>query len=245
MIKKLISLTLFFALTLSVHAQFKGAIGKLKSKAENVVNGGNLSEEEVGQGLKEALNAGVGEAVRFLSAEDGYYKSPYKILLPEEARKVTDKLKAVPQFRDVETKLEEKMNRAAELAAAKAKPIFVSAIRQMTFRDAMNILMGEKDAATRYLQNTTYDPLFAEFQPVIQQSLDEVNAREYWHSAVSAYNKLPFVEKVNPELDAYVTEKALAGLFALIEQKEADIRQNSDARNTELLRKVFARQDRK
>ncbi|MCB0632488.1 MAG: DUF4197 domain-containing protein, partial [Lewinella sp.] len=202
------------------------------------------SEGDVGMGLKEALNAGVGEAVDFLSAEDGYYKSMYKILLPEEVQQVTAKLKNVPGFNNVEEDLMEKMNRAAEDAATKAKPIFINAIKQMTIRDAMNLLMGEKDAATRYLERTTYDPLYNEFRPVIIESLDKVNAREFWRNAVTAYNKIPFVKKTNPELDDYVTQKALTGLFSMIEKKEADIRENPAARTTELLQKVFAKQDK-
>lgn len=225
-------------------AQLKGALGKLKQQADNVLAGGALSQDEAGAGLKEALNIGIGEAVTFLSAEDGYLKSPYKILLPPEVEKVTSKLKAVPGFGNVEEQLIEKMNRAAELAAIKAKPIFVNAIKQLTFQDALNLLMGEPDAATRFLQRTTSDPLFAEFQPIIQQSLDEVNAREYWRSAVTAYNKLPLVQKTNPELDEYVTLKALDGLFGLVEKKERDIRENPALRTSELLKKVFARQDK-
>ena len=245
MIKKLLSIAVFFALMTSANAQFKGAFDKLKNKAEEVVGtGGGLSQDEIGNGLKEALNEGVGEAVSFLSTEDGYYKSAYKILIPEEAQMVTSKLKRVPGFGDVEEKLMEKMNRAAEIAAAKAKPIFIGAIKQMTFKDAMNILMGEDDAATRYLESTTYNPLFGEFKPVIQTSLDEVNAREYWKSAVDAYNKIPFVKKVNPELDSYVTEKALFGMFGLVQKKEEDIRKNTSSRSSDLLKKVFAKQDK-
>jgi hypothetical protein len=228
----------------SASAQFGKTLGKLKDKANEALGGGTaLSEGEVGGALKEALNLGVGEAVSFLSAEDGYLGSPYKILVPEEAQKVTAKLKMVPGFENVEDQLVEKMNRAAELAAAKAKPIFVNAIKQMTIKDAMNLLMGEPDAATRYLENTTSEPLFADFIPIIQQSLDEVNAREYWRGAVTAYNKIPFVQKTNPELDQYVTQRALVGLFSLVEKKEAAIRDNPALRTSELLKKVFAKQD--
>lgn len=228
----------------SASAQFGKTLGKLKDKANEALGGGALGEDEVGGALKEALNLGVGEAVTFLSAENGYLGSPYKILIPEEAQQVTSKLKMVPGFENVEQQLIEKMNRAAELAAAKAKPIFVSAIKQMTITDAMNLLMGENDAATRYLERTTSNPLFAEFQPIIQQSLDEVNAREYWRGAVTAYNKIPLVKKTNPELDEYVTQRALVGLFGLVEQKEAAIRENPALRTSELLKKVFAKQDK-
>ena len=225
------------------HAQF----GDVLSKAKKAVGlpEGNLTQEEVGNGLKEALNNGIGEAVNFLSAKDGYFKSPYKILVPEEAQKVTDKLKAVPGFSNIEADLTERMNRAAEDAATKAKPIFVAAIKNMTFQDAMNILTGNADAATRYLEKSTYQQLYNEFKPVIQASLDKVNAREYWSNAVTTYNKLPFVTKTNPELDDHVTKMALKGMFSLVQKKEEGIRSDVSQRNSDLLRKVFARQDKK
>ncbi len=238
----------FFALLLlfsTANAQLGKLIKDAEKKVKEVTNGGTagLSQEEVGRGLKEALNNGVGEAVSFLSAEDGYYKSAYKILLPPEAQKVTKKLRAVPGFNNVENELIEKMNRAAEIAAVKAKPIFVNAIKQLTFKDVMDILMGQDDAATNYLKSTTYKSLYQEFMPVIQSALDEVNAREYWRTAVTAYNKIPFVEKTNPELDDHVNKMALGGMFSLIEKKEAGIRNDVSLRNTDLLRKVFAKQD--
>lgn len=236
----LVVLSLFFSADLEAQ-KLKGLLNKAKA----VVTGEeDLSNEDIGNGLKEALNIGVGEAVDFLSVEDGYYKSAYKILLPEEAEKVVSKLRAVPGFSNVEEELLEKMNRAAEDAANKAKPIFVNAIKQLTFTDVMNILMGEKDAATRYLERSTFEQLYNEFKPVIITSLDKVNAREYWRSAISAHNKLPFVKKANPELDDYVTRQALFGMFGLVEKKEEDIRQNVDARPSELLQKVFAKQDK-
>ncbi len=244
MIRK--SLLLLAALTVShfTYAQ----IGDVLKKAKTVVTeatGGTLSQDDAGKGLKEALNVGVSEAVSFLSAQDGYFKSPYKILVPEEAQKVVSRLKNVPGFSNVEADLTERMNRAAEDAAKKAGPIFVSAITRMSFQDALNILMGNQDAATRYLEKTTYQQLYNEFKPVIQESLDKVNARSYWKSAVTAYNKIPLVEKTNPELDDHVTKKALAGMFSLVETKEKDIRSNPKLRTSELLKKVFAQQDRK
>ncbi len=239
--KQLITCLLCLSIAAALPAQ--NLNGLLKKAKDKVSGGGGLSQEEVGNGLKEALNVGVGKAVDYLSAEDGYLKSPYKILIPEEARKVFSKVKKVPGFEDSEQKMITLLNRAAENAANKAKPIFVSAIKQMTFKDAMNILMGEKDAATRYLEKTTDQQLFKEFMPVIQTSLDEVNARSYWRKVVNAHNKLPFVKKVNPELDEYVTNKALVGMYGLIEEKENDIRKDKSLRNTDLLRKVFAKQD--
>lgn len=218
-------------------------LGDLMKKAKKVINGEGLSDEEMGMGLKEALNLGTGEAVDFLSAEDGFYKSVYKIALPEEAQQIVSKISTLPGFGDFESKLVERMNRAAELAASKAKPIFLSAIKGLTFKDVTNILMGEKDAATRYLENTTQEQLYAEFQPVIASALDEVNARSLWKDAVTAYNKIPFVKKTNPELDDHVTNRSLFGLFSLIEKKEEGIRSDVGQRSSELLKKVFAKQD--
>lgn len=241
------SLLLLTALLLTQlsYAQLGNVLKKAKETVKETVEGGGLSQDEAGNGLKEALNAGIGEAVDFLSAKDGYFKSPYKILVPEEAQKVVSKLKNVPGFNNIEADLTERMNRAAEDAAVKARPIFIAAIKGMTFQDAMNILMGNQDAATRYLEKSTFQKLYAEFKPVIQESLDKVNAREYWKSAVTAYNKLPFVEKTNPELDDHVTRKALAGMFGLVEKKEKGIRADVNLRNTDLLKKVFAQQDKK
>jgi len=244
MLKKISILALAFCSAFSAQAQLKGAMNKAKEMAKEVKSG-DLSQEEVGNGLKEALNAGVGSAVDFLSVKDGYFKSAYKILLPEEAQKVTGKLKAVPGFANAEADLIERMNRAAEDAAIKAKPIFIAAIKNMSFKDAMAILTGNADAATRYLESNTGKALYAEFLPVIQASLDKVNARTYWKECVTAYNKIPFVTKTNPELDDHVTKTALAGMFNLVEQKEKGIRSDVSLRNTDLLKKVFAKQDKK
>lgn len=242
--KKTLLLLALFVLSVSVvQAQFGKVLEKAKKTVESAKTG-DLSSDEIGNGLKEALNQGVGEAADFLSAKDGYFKSAYKILLPEEAQKVVSKLKVVPGFANLEADLVERMNRAAEDAAIKAKPIFITAIKNMTFQDALNILTGNPDAATRYLQNSTYAGLYAEFKPVIQTALDKVNAREYWKSAVTAYNKLPMVAKTNPELDDHVTKMALVGMFGLVEKKEKDIRSNVNLRNTDLLRRVFAKQDK-
>lgn len=209
------------------------------------LNTGELTSGEISSGLKQALEIGIGKGSDVLSQKDGYFKSQYKILLPPEARKVADKLKNVPGFSNVENTILEKINRGAEDAAKRAKPIFVNAIRQMTFSDAMNILMGADNAATDFLYRNTNEALYQEFNPVIVQSLDKFDARKYWSDAVSAYNKIPFVEKANPDLDDYVTKEALKGLFSMVENEEKNIRTNIAARTTDLLKKVFAKQDRK
>jgi hypothetical protein len=219
-------------------------LGSLLNKAKKAISGGGLTDDAIGNGLKEALNLGTGEAVDFLSAEDGFYKSVYQISLPAEAQQVVKKLSMVPGFSNLESDLIERMNRAAEMAAKKAKPIFVSAISNLTFSDVTNILMGEKDAATRYLDRTTRQQLTDEFQPVIANALDEVNARSLWKDAVTAYNKLPFVKKTNPDLDLHVTDRSLQGVFGLIEKKEEGIRTDVDQRSSDLLKEVFAKQDK-
>jgi Protein of unknown function (DUF4197) len=245
--KKLFLLGCIVATTTSVSfAQFDDVLKKAETAVSKVTKGTNpLSQDEIGKGLKEALNVGVGEAAQFLSAKDGYFKSPYKVLIPTEAQNVVTKLKMVPGFQNLEADLTERMNRAAEDAAQKAKPIFIAAIQKMTFADALNILQGNKDAATRYLQKSTYDALYAEFKPIVQTSLDKVNARTYWKEATNAYNKIPFVSKTNPELDDHVTKMALQGLFSLVEKKELGIRTDLNSRTSDLLKKVFAQQDKK
>jgi hypothetical protein len=200
---------------------------------------------DIDLGLKQALEFGVKEAVDKLSADKGYFDSPYKILVPEEAKYIVSKVKMVPGFQDVEKQLLDKMNKAAELAAKKATPIFVNAITSLSIKDAMNILMGEKDAATRYLETQTRTQLYTAFMPEIQAALDEVNAREYWKTVITAYNNIPFVKKANPSLDDHVNQKALDGLFSLVEVKEEKIRTDQSQRTTDLLKSVFSQQDKK
>ena len=201
------------------------------------------SIEEIGKALKEALSNGITKGVNVLSQRDGYFKSAYKILLPDDVLKVTDKLKVVPGFTNLENELLEKMNRGAEDAAKEAGPIFLSAIRQMTFQDATNILLGADNSATTYLNKTTNAQLYEKFNPKIVASLDKIGANSLWKKAADAYNKIPLVTKVNNDLDDYVTKKALDGLFGKVAEEEKNIRRNKGARTTELLKKVFAKQD--
>lgn len=239
MLKKITTLLIIFQMFACTTSELQSALGTVLGDS------GQLTTAEVAGGLKEALTIGIGKGAQRLSQTDGYFKSVYKILLPPEARKVTEKLQNVPGFSEVENIILEKINRGAEDAAKKAQPIFVDAIRQMTFTDAMNILMGADNAATQYLHRTTYDRLYQEFNPVIVESLDKFDARKYWSDAVTVYNAIPFVgEKANPSLDDYVTREALNGLFGMVEKEEQNIRKNVSARTTELLRKVFAKQDK-
>lgn len=199
--------------------------------------------EEVGKALKEALSNGVSKGVDNLSQKDGYFKSAYKILLPDDVRKVTSKLQGIPGFSNLENELLEKMNRGAENAAKEAGPIFLNAIKQLTIQDAAKILMGADNAATNYLNTTTNQQLYDKFKPKIVVSLDQIGANNLWKKAADTYNAIPLVTKVNSDLGDYVTKKALDGLFGKISEEEKNIRRNKGARVTALLQKVFAKQD--
>ena len=236
MLKKVLFLLVVINLT---------ACKELQQLAGTMLSTDTLTDLDIGNGLKEALTIGVSDGADRLSLTDGYFKSAYKILLPEEAQKVTSKLRNVPLFGNVEDIILEKVNRAAEDAAKSAKPIFVNAIKQMTFQDAANILMGPDDAATQFLNNATYNSLYSEFTPVIVNSLNKFNALDYWGNAVNSYNKIPFMQKLNPKLEDYVVQKALQGLFSMVAKKEVDIRKNVSSRTSDLLQKVFAKQDNK
>jgi nitrogen regulatory protein PII len=237
--KKLI-IVFFAAFTFSAtsaHAQFWKDV---KNAVKEEVTGSSLTEGEVGGGLKEALMNGINKGVDQLSKPDGYFKDlSIKILLPEEAQKAEQTLRKMGMDKQVDEAIEA-MNRAAEDAATGAKDIFMEAVKQMTFQDAMNILKGEQDAATKYLDKTTRTALIEKFQPVIKASLDKVDATKYWEIIFSKYNKVPFVKPINPDLEAYVTQKALDGLFHQIAKQEAEIRTNPGARTSDLLKKVFA-----
>ncbi len=209
----------------------------------DTVNTAALTNADIAAGLKEALNNGVDKSVKTLSAVDGFYKSSYKILLPEEANKVIDKLKFIPGFQNLEEEAIKKVNRAAEDAAKKAGPIFLSAIKGMTFNDVMNVLMGNKNAATVYLHTNTNQQLYNEFNPVIVNSLNKFGALDLWADAINTYNKIPLVTKLNPDLADHVTNKSLDGLFDLVEKKEYGIRTDINQRTSSLLKRVFAKQD--
>jgi hypothetical protein len=170
---------------------------------------------------------------------DGYFKNPkIKIPFPPDVKKVEDKLRQIGLGSEVD-KFILTLNRGAEDAAKEAKPIFVSAIRQMTIQDAWSILRGSDNAATEYLKRTTSAQLREKFQPVIASSLSKVNATKYYSDLVTQYNRIPFVEKVNPDLNDYATTKAMDGLFLLIADEEKKIREDPVARTTELLKRFF------
>ena len=223
----------------STYAQNFGGLKKaVESKVETVAPSG-LSEEEIAAGLKEALNSGVEKGVTQLSKPDGFFKDPeIKIPLPPEAQEVEKKIRAIGQGDKVDEAIES-INRAAEDAVIASKDIFVAAIKEMSLTDALGILNGEDDAATTFLNKSTRSSLEAKFKPSIKASLEKVGATKHWNSVFITYNKLPFVKKVNPDLEDYATTKTIDGLFVQIAKEELAIRKNPLARVSDLLKKVF------
>jgi len=206
---------------------------------------GVLSQAEIGNGLKEALNNGIIKQVSKLTATDGFFKNEaVKILLPEELQTVDKKLRQIGMEKLADEGLKV-INRAAEDAVKEATPIFVDAVKQMTFTDAKNILLGNDSSATTYLQNTTSTALYAKFNPVIKNSYTKVGADKVWSQIITKYNSIPLVTKVNPDLTDYTTNKAMEGVFKMIAVEEKDIRTNLSSRSSDLLKKVFALQDKK
>ncbi|MDF1672951.1 MAG: DUF4197 domain-containing protein [Vicingaceae bacterium] len=233
----------FIMCSVTVSAQgWKDLKKKAKKEAEKVKKSapkGGFSNEEAAEGMKEALGKGVEKGVAQLNKKDGYFKDlEIKIPMPKEAKSVEEKLRKMGQGKKVDEAIES-MNRAAEDAAEGAKDIFVVAIKAMTVKDAVSIIKGDKDAATKYLSKATRAELVKKFQPVIKASLDKVGATKHWKSVFGTYNKLPMVKKVNPDLEEYVTNKSLDGLFIQIAKEELNIRENPAARVTDLLKKVF------
>lgn len=199
-----------------------------------------LSQSEITAGLKEALKVGTQNATSQVSAVNGFFgNSLIKVLMPPEAKKVETALRSVGMGAQVDKAILA-MNRAAEDASKQAVPIFVNAITSMTIQDGLTILKGSNDAATQYLKSKTSANLTAAFKPVIQSSLNKTNATKYWTEIMTLYNKLPTTRtKINPDLTAYVTERALNGIFVYVAQEEGKIRTNPAARVSDILKKVF------
>ena len=206
---------------------------------------GILSQTEMGNGLKEALNNGITKQVSKLTTTDGFFRNEaVKILLPEEIQKVDTKLRQLGMSKLADEGLKV-LNRAAEDAVKEATPIFVDAVKQMTFTDAKNILLGNESSATTYLQTSTSTALYGKFNPVIKNSFAKVGADKIWTQIITKYNSIPLVKKINPDLTDYTTNKAMEGVFKMIAVEEKDIRTNFSARTSDLLKKVFALQDKK
>ncbi|MGZ3756953.1 MAG: DUF4197 domain-containing protein [Mucilaginibacter sp.] len=202
------------------------------------------SNLEIGKALKQALEQGTTKSTAQLSAVDGFFgNAAVKILFPPQAQKAERTLRSLGLNQLCDNVILS-LNRAAEDAAKQATPIFINAIKHMTLDDVSNILLGSQDAATQYFKQTTTADLAASFRPVIQVSLDKVGATKYYADAAKAYNKVPFVSKINPDLVDYATQKAIDGIFVQIAVEELNIRQNLHARPTALLQKVFSFADK-
>jgi Protein of unknown function (DUF4197) len=200
---------------------------------------------DISGGLKEALNNGITKQVSKLTATDGFYRNELvKILLPEELKKVDSGLRKIGLSSLADEGLRA-INRTAEDAVKEATPIFVDAIRNMSFTDAKNILMGNQNAATSYLQNSTSTALYGKFNPVIKNSFAKVGADKIWTNIITKYNSIPLIKKVNPDLTDYVTNQAMNGVFTMVAVEEKNIRTNLNSRTSALLQQVFAMQDGK
>jgi hypothetical protein len=239
--KKLI--LLLFIIPFVGNAQFKDIVKKATAKVSTISQTSDALD--IGAGLKEALDKGITEQVSKLTATDGFYKNEaVKILMPAELAKVDKTLRKIGMSSLADQGIKA-LNRAAEDAVKEATPIFVSAIKNITIKDAKSILLGNENAATTYLQTATTTALYSKFSPVVQQSIGKVGADVIWSSIITKYNTIPLVSKVNPDITDHITNKALEGVFKMITVEEKSIRTNLDARTSDVLKKVFALQDKK
>lgn len=231
-------------LILVIAIQFAGC-AELQKVVSQLPNVGGLSQEQIGNGLRQALDNGIKNQVTKLTSKDGFYRNEMvKILLPEELQVVDKGLRTIGlgNLADEGIKV---LNRAAEDAVKTATPIFVNAVKEISFNDAKNILLGDKNAATMYLKSKTNERLYNSFTPVISNSFSKVGADKVWSNLITKYNAIPFVKSVNPDLTEYVTEQALKGVFTMIEIEEKGIREKVGLRSTSLLKQVFALQDKR
>lgn len=202
-----------------------------------------ISNTDIAAGLRQALDFGIEKQVTKLTETDGFYKNDLvKILLPDELQKVDKALRDIglSNLADEGLKM---LNRAAEDAVKEATPIFINAVKDITFTDAKTILLGNDDEATKYLISKTQTDLYNKFKPVINNSFNKVGADQIWNNLITKYNTIPFTSDVNPDLTDYVTNEALKGVYTMISIEEKDIRTKFESRTTNLLKKVFALQD--
>jgi len=222
----------------------KGVTKNVDSLKGNKGGGAGLSKEDIANGLKEALKVGSNNAGGNASKVDGFFKdSLIKIPFPPDAQKVQKTAVDMGQQKQVDDFVLS-LNRAAEQAAVKAAPIFLDAITSMTIDDGLTILQGANDAATQYMKNKTSQQLHDVFLPIVKTAIESVNVTKYWTPLITSYNSVPFVKKLNPDLNEYVTQQALKGLFVLLAQEELKIRKNPAARVSDILKKVFGSLDK-
>ncbi len=214
-------------------------------KVVNQLGGVPLTQEQIGNGLKQALDNGIKHQVSKLTATNGFYKNELvKILLPKELQVVDRTLRKIGLGSIADEGIKA-INRTAEDAVKTATPIFINAVKGMTFTDAKDILLGGQTAATSYLKGKTTSALYGKFNPVIKNSFAKVGADKIWRDLITKYNAIPFIKKVNPDLTDYVTTQALKGVFTMIEIEEKGIREKVGLRTSPLLKSVFALQDKK
>lgn len=220
------------------------ACGELQQVVNQLPQGNQgLGNIEIASGLREALNIGIEKQVSKLTQTDGFFKNELvKILLPEELQKVDKTLRDIGLGKLADEGLKV-LNRAAEEAVSEATPIFVNAVKGITFNDAKTILLGSDDAATKYLTNTTQNDLYNKFNPVIKNSFEKVGADKIWQNLIAKYNAIPLTKDVNTDLTEYVTIQALEGVYTMIAIEEKEIRTKVSSRTTDLLKKVFVLQD--
>ncbi|MGE0568117.1 MAG: DUF4197 domain-containing protein [Bacteroidia bacterium] len=237
-----LSILTFSACSQSWRNKMKQKSDSLSKNAGNILKGDSkpkLTNEEVIEGLKEALSIGTNNSSGLASKVDGYYKNPRLFIpWPDEAVEMKNKLNSIG-FEKKVSEFEESLNRAAEEAAKNASPIFLKAIKEMSLSDGFAILKGEDTAATNFLRKTTYSPLKESFKPVVKEAIEKVKVTSYWNPLVTKYNMIPGVKKQNPDLEEYVTIKAINGLMILIADEEVKIRKDPMARVTDILKKVF------
>ncbi|TPN84655.1 DUF4197 domain-containing protein [Aquimarina algicola] len=226
---------------------FLGSCAELQQVVNNLpqTTGGGfgVSNIDIANGLRQALDNGIDKQVTKLTQKDGFYRNQLvKILLPKELQKVDKTLRDIGLNKLADEGLKV-LNRAAEDAVKESTPIFVNAVKQITFNDARQILLGNDDAATSYLKSKTRGQLYQKFNPVINRSFSKVGADKIWSNIINKYNAIPLTNNVNPDLTDYVTEEALKGVYTMIAVEEKDIRTKLSSRTSDLLRKVFALQD--
>jgi hypothetical protein len=237
MIRLIITVFCMSVLLRSAEGQIN--VNKILNSVSTGDSGSGLSGDQITEGLKQALEKGAESAVKSTSVEDGFFgNSLIRIPFPPEAEQMEDKLRSMGMSKQVDEFILS-LNRAAEDASKSALPILTDAVTGMTVEDGMVILKGPDDAATSYLRESTGEKLTDKFTPIISQSLENVEVTRYWTPLVNAYNSIPFVKSQNPDLEAYVTEKGIDGLFTMIAKEEKAIRENPAARTTDLLKKVF------
>lgn len=235
--KKIILLVFVSIVAANTYAQIN--IDKIKNTVSNSGSGNNLTNDEVIKGLREALTVGTNNATSVVSKTDGFFKNPsIKIPFPEDAIKVKNTCENLGMKPQVD-KFVLTLNRAAEEASKEAAPIFINAIKSMSINDGFSILKGADNAATKYLQDKTNAELKQKFKPIVQNALKKVEITKYWTPLITTYNKTPGAQKMNPDLEDYVTVKALEGLFKMVAQEELKIRKDPAARISDILKKVF------